>query len=442
MTFKNDDPAAPVILAPFDGPESVAGVIADAGGFANLTPGRRVLIKPNLVAWLNAVPFPPYGVVTTTAVVEGLIRALKQHGVRDITLGDGSLVNRELGCSTRVAFENLGYDLLCRRYGVKLVDFNDGPFDPVKLDNKPLRIARALLEADFLIDVPTLKTHSQTTVSLGLKNLKGGLDEKSRRFCHGRKFDLSEMIALFAHELFPALTLIDGVYLLECGPLHTGRAHRHDLLICSRDTLNADAVGTAVLGHDPTRVRHLTALARRRGRRVDLSRMDIRGLSWNEVKFDAAQDWEWLPDDSGPVAFARQGLTGFRLPKYDDTLCTGCSLVYNPALMFILSANQGQDMGHAELLTGKEITADGSAELTFLVGDCCLAHNKKNDRIKRRVEIPGCPPETKDIARALNDHGIPADGAAFSKFMARMVEKYGEDPGFEMTHFRPAELDS
>jgi len=437
VTFKNDDPAAPVILARFAGPESVAGIIAEAGGLAWLTPDRRVLIKPNLVAWLSAVAFPPYGVVTTTAVVEGLIRALIDHGVRDITLGEGSLVNHELGCSTRAAFEHLGYDRLSQRYGVKLVDFHDGPHDLVKLDGKPLRIARPLLEADFLIDVPSLKTHSQTTVSLGLKNLKGGLSAKSRAFCHGRKFDLSEMIALFADRLYPALTLIDGVYLLEMGPLHTGRAHRHDLLICSRDALNADAVGAAVLGHDPARIRHLTSLARRRGRRVDLSRLDIHGLSWNEVKFDAAADWEWLPDDSGPLAFARQGVTGFRLPNHDHTLCTGCTLVYNPALMFILSANQGQDMGSAELLTGKEMAADGSAEVTFLLGDCCVAHNQKNDRIKRRVEIAGCPPRVADTAEALIQNGIPARPEAFARFMARMVERYGEDPAFEMAHFRP-----
>jgi len=140
---------------------------------------------------------------------------------------------------------------------------------------------------------------------------------------------------------------------------------------------------------------------------------------------------------AGRHAFARQGVTGFRLPNHDHTLCTGCTLVYNPALMFILSANQGQDMGSAELLTGKEMAADGSAEVTFLLGDCCVAHNQKNDRIKRRVEIAGCPPRVADTAEALIQNGIPARPEAFARFMARMVERYGEDPAFEMAHFRP-----
>ncbi len=433
-----DDPGAPVILTRQEGPESVARAIAAVEGFSGLTPDRRVLIKPNLVAWLRKVPYPPFGVVTTTAVIEALIRALRDMGLTDITIGEGSMINRELGCSTGAAFEGLGYPELVRRYGIKLVDFNQRPHDLVKLDNKPFRLARDLVRADFLISLPTLKTHSQTTVSLGLKNIKGGLNDKSRQFCHGRKHDLSEMIALFADHLYPSLTLIDGTYLLEMGPLHTGRAKRHDLLICSRDTLNADAVGAAVLGQDPGRVRHLAAVARRRGRVLDPARIDVRGLGVEEVRYEAAVNREWLPDNSGPLAFARQGVTGFRLPNHDHTLCTGCTLIYNPALMFILSANQGQDLGGAEMLTGKEMTADGSAEVTFLLGDCCVAHNQKNDRIKRRVEIPGCPPRVTDIAEALIQNGIPARPEVFGKFMARMVEKYVADPSFEMAHFRPA----
>ena len=432
----NSDPEAPVVVARFDDEQAAFGAIAEAGGFRDLSAGRSVLIKPNLIGYTDRYPFPPYGVLTTTRLVEAVIKAVKDRGVTKIAVGEGSVVNEDVGSSTKIIYDRLGYTELAGRCGLDLIDFNDGPFDLIKPGGKPLRIARALLDADFLIDLPTLKTHTQTTVSLGLKNLKGGLDAKSRQRCHHAKFDLSEMIALFAAELYPSLTIIDGTYLLERGPVHTGTAHRRDILIAGRDALNADMVGAAILGKDPAAIDHLRYFAQKTGRGIDLSAIDIKGLSIDEVKYDAAVDFDWLPDDLAPTVFEKVGLTGFRLPDHDHTLCTGCTFIYNPALVLIMSAHrQGQDMGNAEMLSGKRMKADGSAGTTFLLGDCICSKNRKNEAINNRVEIKGCPPKVADIARALIDNGFPARVEAVEEFMTARYKSYQKRPEFDLSHF-------
>jgi uncharacterized protein (DUF362 family) len=49
-----------------------------------------VFVKPNIVAWTKAVVFPKFGVITTSRVIEDIVRLLKEHGVDDITIGEGT----------------------------------------------------------------------------------------------------------------------------------------------------------------------------------------------------------------------------------------------------------------------------------------------------------------------------------------------------------------
>ena len=102
-----------------------------------------------------------------------------------------------------------------------------------------------------MIDVPVLNTHAMTKVSLGMKNLKGCLSMNSKKKFH--MADLEEMIALLNTQIPPQLTVIDGIYGMEKGPLSMGQAHRMNLIMASQDVLSCDMVGAAVLGIDPGR---------------------------------------------------------------------------------------------------------------------------------------------------------------------------------------------
>ena len=47
-----------------------------------------------------------------------------------------------------------------------------------------LRFNRDILHSDFVVDLPVLKAHAQSVVSLAIKNLKGILDIDSRKKAH------------------------------------------------------------------------------------------------------------------------------------------------------------------------------------------------------------------------------------------------------------------
>ena len=62
------------------------------GGLEQLRKNDKILIKPNLVSWDFDLPFPPYGVVTTSVVMAALVRILAEEGFNSITIGEGPLM--------------------------------------------------------------------------------------------------------------------------------------------------------------------------------------------------------------------------------------------------------------------------------------------------------------------------------------------------------------
>jgi uncharacterized protein (DUF362 family) len=133
--------------------ESVRRAVELCRGLHHLPARARVFIKPNNVFWTPAVPFPKWGVITTTRVVEDLVSLLKQHGVEDITIGEGTVTMKPRDTATAAhAFETLGYSALKRRYGIKCLNVFERPFTPVELARGyKLSFSVDALESDFIL---------------------------------------------------------------------------------------------------------------------------------------------------------------------------------------------------------------------------------------------------------------------------------------------------
>ncbi|MFC1859699.1 DUF362 domain-containing protein, partial [Thermodesulfobacteriota bacterium] len=189
-----------VAITRYDKPlESVRKAIDLCQGLDHLPPGARVFIKPNIVTWTKATDFPKWGIITTSRIVEDVVVLLKEHGIDDITIGEGIVLRNPKDTETPAhAFKTLGYDKLKERYGVRALNAFERPFDKVDLgDGVELHFNRDILQSDFVVNLPVMKTHNQTVVSLGIKNLKGLIDIASRKKCHSAdpRKDLNFMVA-------------------------------------------------------------------------------------------------------------------------------------------------------------------------------------------------------------------------------------------------------
>jgi len=421
---------------------SVRKAIDLCHGLDHLSPGSKVFIKPNIVFWSKSVPFPKWGVVTTSRVVEDMVVLLREHGIVDITIGEGTVVyNPKDRESAQHAFETLGYNVLKKRYGVKTVDIFARPFEKVDLgDGVEFNFNADIINSDFVVDIPVMKTHAQTVVSLGLKNIKGMIDMRSRRKCHSADpvRNLHFLVSKLANKLPPSVTVLDGIYTNERGPNFDGRMRRSNILVASADMFAADKVGSKVLGYEPSEVPHLVLAGAERGRCLDLSDVEVVGEKIEDVALKL--EWTFPYNEAGtlPLPLEKMGLKGVAYPKYDLSMCTYCSAITGVNLTAIARAWKGEPWDNVEILTGKEMKPTPGKK-TILLGRCLCEANKNHPDIDKMITIKTCPPSPDAVVKALHQVGIQVDPKMYENLDAApgaYLKRYDGKAEFDESFFR------
>ncbi len=411
-----------------DRTENIRNVLEVSGcleKMQKLKPSDKVLLKPNLVMWDTRFPYPPFGAVTTSVVLEEVVKILKEIGCNNITIGEGATDNKDLNSNSKSAFEGMGLNKLQDRYGVKLVDFNDEEFINLRYNSHyELEVAKEAKETDFLINLPVLKTHNLTKVTLGFKNYIGSISLASKMLSHHKSSPLEMLISFLGENLYADVTLLDGIYSMERGPSIFGKAYRTNVLIASTDMFSADIVGAKALGYEPEEIEHLRKYAEKKGLSLKLDQVEIVGEPLEAVTVPLKWDWPWLENDGGPPIFERMGVENVRFPKFDDTVCAGCSGMVNIFMMMLLLSHQKTPLKDLEILTGKRMTSLGGYEKTLLYGDCMIEANKNNSFINTPVEFKGCPPSIEETIQKFQEAGIAADIEDYRKYRQSLMDKF------------------
>lgn len=145
--------------------------------------------------------------------------------------------------------------------GVHIYNFNTCKSVKVEVGGKLqwVKIPEPVLNTDFLVSLPILKTHLLTSVTLSLKNMIGAIHPCSANRMH--YFGLNESIALLNTVIKPDLAIVDAFYAMEgTGPVF-GQEVELNTLIGGYDPVAVDAVGTRLIGFDPCKVEHICLAA-------------------------------------------------------------------------------------------------------------------------------------------------------------------------------------
>jgi uncharacterized protein (DUF362 family) len=387
---------ATVALVKYDQtPNALRKAVELCEGFEKLKRTDKVLIKPNAGQGLKRTQ-PPNGVVTTTAVLGDLIGLLRDYGCTDITIGEGPILLPEFRWDPARAFEWSGIKQLAQELGVNLVDFNEGKFTRFVMGGKRVEVSKVALEADFLINVPVLKAHRQSMVSIGLKNLKGCLHNTSKKNFH--RFGLGRFIALLNTRIRTDLAIIDGIYALQRGPWGDD-AHRLDLLIAGKDVLSCDLVGSTVLGIDPKTVPHFQEFAQMKGRSLDVESIDVRG----ERIEDVATKLEWRLVLAGETLREDYGVKGVAMDDPGALVCTACGTTAWTGICQYLEENRGATFDNMEFCMGLGPKAKEESRQVFLLGNCAITVNKER---KDAIRLKGCPPSIQETYDILKKHAM------------------------------------
>ncbi|MFZ7128595.1 MAG: DUF362 domain-containing protein [Desulfobacterales bacterium] len=248
--------------------------IASLGGMKKfVSSGSRVLVKPN-IGW--DVP-PDRAGNTHPKLVARIIEQCLGAGAKDVSVFDHTC-DQWTRC-----YQNSGIEKAVKDAGGRIVSGDSkGYYQTVAVPGgkrlTEAKVHELLLDADVFINVPVLKHHSSSMLTIGMKNLMGVVWD--RWYWH--RNDLHQCIADFASYRKPDLTVVDAYNVMkQNGPrgVSVGDVVPMKSQIVSTDLVAADAAAAKLFGAEPGDIRHIQLAAQ-----MNLGQMDLSALSINRIK--------------------------------------------------------------------------------------------------------------------------------------------------------------
>src|SRR3989440_1937362 len=327
------------IARTFDGIEEAAHrVIEQIGGMASVLKGAKIaILKPNFVAGRGAET----GSTTSFALLKAVAEEVQACGAEPVLCEmPGTEFDRE------ATYTILGVEQFCEANGIRIlrIDPEGDELDWVELrpaGAKKLRrfsIPRILNEA-CLINLPVLKTHVVSTMTLGMKNPMGILPRPDRRSMHTLGID--QCIVDMNRAIKPGLTIVDGSVGQDGeGPLYGDKADLQ-VLVAGRDSLAVDLVCCLLVGVKPRDIPHLRLALEQLGRpswtqvgeevsvikqfRLPEQKSLYRFIFWLMYPLDYPYGWIAERGRHFCTTLYSTGLVGTR-PQIDEASCTRCGI--------------------------------------------------------------------------------------------------------------------
>ena len=341
-------------------------------GWKNVFRGRKVLIKPNLVAVMhksgNDLDDVPQS--TDPRVFEAVVSALYDLGCR-ITIVEGT----GKGVSTTQLFYDVGLDKVANRYQCELVAVEEQPVDhyyvPKAEVQKDVYIPRIFSEVvrgeSLYVSVPKMKTNLYTGVTLGFKNAMGTLSGNMRYRNHS--WQIEKKLVDLLYLLKPTLTVIDGIIGGEGNTPAPVDPVKVGMILSGTNSVEVDRVTTRVMGIDPNELA-LTREAEKRG--FGDPNTKVIGAE-RVVPFRRAESSFLTPRfrKNWPGVKLFVGYTNDRVPKIKDIHSVTPQMVYELEGACRGGCMATMSMYMEMLFKGKKKVDSAKVRFAAIIGDGC-----------------------------------------------------------------------
>lgn len=231
--------------------EKLNSAVELLGGWDSFVrPGMKVLLKANLLSRKS----PESAAVTHCELVRALTRILKAKGCT-VWIGDSSGGAIRGDSTTAACMKATGMEKVAAEEGAELKNFdregavevgNDG-----EAGGESLFLAKPLFDADFIINLPKLKSHLYAKYTGAVKNLFGCIPGLKKAYYHKLypdPADFGAVVARINQAVRPGLHIMDGILAMDgMGPT-TGRIYHAGKLLVSTDPLALDTVVCRMIG--------------------------------------------------------------------------------------------------------------------------------------------------------------------------------------------------
>ena len=241
--------------------------------------GQQVLLKPNLLSGKH----PDRAVTTHPEIVRAVAELTLEAGAT-VTIGDSPGIGSPEQVARKAGILDIADDL-----GIAFVPFiNSVKIRPSGGTFHELEVARELLEADVIINLPKLKTHQMTGLTCAVKNMFGavvGLRKPRLHLQAGTdKAFFALMLLELCETLAPALTIVDAVVGMEGNGPGSGDPVRIGALLASRHPQAVDTVATQLVGMRPRQVLTQWQAIQTGRSYTDLAELELAGTPLEELQ--------------------------------------------------------------------------------------------------------------------------------------------------------------
>lgn len=303
--------------------EALVKLLEPLGGMeAFVSPGERVLLKPNMLS----VKKPEAAVTTHPALVKVVAElVLAAGGV--VMIGDSP----GIGGFQRVA-ETSGIAAAARESGALLVPFDTAVEVRGNGRFKRINLATAYLEADKIINLPKLKTHEMMTLTCAVKNLFGAVVGAEKAGWHLKAGTSLDQFAHLLLEIYllkkPALNIVDAITAMEGNGPGSGDPVAVNRLIAGVNPVAVDLVAARLAGIPPELL-HVEREAVRMGLPgSDRDKLEILGATDEIFSVRPFRLPEGLDVQFGLPRFLKKSLRHYLTarPAVNEKLCTLCGI--------------------------------------------------------------------------------------------------------------------
>jgi len=291
--------------------------------------GKRVLLKPNLLTDRT----PEQAVTTHPEIMRHLIRRLTAAGAQ-VTVGDSPASTANLA---RV-WELSGLAAVCAEERVPLISFEQAGVASFERDGFAFSVAKPVLEADLIVNLPKVKSHSLTMLTAAVKNMYGaipGYSKTTLHRLHPKPDSFGRLLKTLWQVIPPTWTVADGIVGMEGQGPANGRPVRLGFLAAAEDPFALDRALCGVLHIDARRVPYLAAQAL-----CDQTPPDVSGDEVAVASFEIPSGAhllkllpDWLVRRASGVVWVR--------PAFSESACIGCGKCEKacPVSAIVLSAD-------------------------------------------------------------------------------------------------------
>lgn len=234
--------------------------------------GQTVVLKPN-IGWDVSAERAGN---TNPLLVKQIIKHCFNAGAKDVYVFDHT-------CDDwKRSYSDSGIESAVKDAGGKIVSgASEGYYHDVEVKSgstlKNAKVHELILNSDVFINVPILKHHGSTGITIGMKNLMGIVWD--RRFWHQN--NLHQCIADFASYRKPNLIIVDAYNVMKRnGPRGVSKEDLITMksLLISRDIVAIDAAAAKLFGIDPEKVDYIRIASE-----MKLGEMNLNKLSINRI---------------------------------------------------------------------------------------------------------------------------------------------------------------